>query len=265
MKKTTRDIIIKGVLLSLVPALCAYLGQPNNILDWLQQNNYIGTEINLEFVRQSGSILSIFLTFIFLTIPMIIVNLQSSSYESQRNLLIRNNKDIFQAILKEHLHLENCNLNVRIFVPRNTLLKKICKLFKMPTKDVYYIKNIDGLAEKDITNNLKFEVFPNRQGLVGECYQQEAILYDDDLENSNETNYNLTHYQKAKTNKFKFILVCPIFSESEEIISIVSFDTCDKIKINRDSKDILRQLVLNYTQSLFECMPDLFKAKGGII
>ena len=135
----------------------------------------------------------------------------------------------------------------------------------MPTKDVYYIKNIDGLAEKDITNNLKFEVSPNKQGLVGECYEQEAILYDDDLENSNETNYNLTHYQKAKTNKFKFILVCPIFSESEEIISIVSFDTCDKIKINRDSKDILRQLVLNYTQSLFECMPDLFKAKGGII
>ena len=142
MKKTTRDIIIKGVLLSLVPALCAYLGQPNNILDWLQQNNYIGTEINLEFVRQSGSILSIFLTFIFLTIPMIIVNLQSSSYESQRNLLIRNNKDIFQAILKEHLHLENCNLNVRIFVPRNTLLKKYVNCSKCPLKTYIILRTL---------------------------------------------------------------------------------------------------------------------------
>ena len=129
----------------------------------------------------------------------------------------------------------------------------------------YYIKNIDGLAESDITNNLKFEVYPNKQGLVGDCYDQKAIVYDDDMENSNETNYNLTHYQIAKTNELRFILACPIFSESEEIIAIMSFDTCDRIKVKDESKDILRSMVLNFTQSLYESIPELFKAKGGIL
>lgn len=146
-----------------------------------------------------------------------------------------------------------------------SVIQRICVWLKIQTKNIYYIKNIEGLAEKDITDNLKFEVCPNRQGLVGECYEQKAILYDDDLENSNEINYNLTHYQIAKTNQLKFILVCPIFSENEEIISIVSFDSYDKIKIKEESKEILRQLVLNYTQSLYECIPDLFKVKGGIL
>ena len=92
-------------------------------------------------------------------------------------------------------------------MPRMSVIQRICVWLKIQTKNIYYIKNIEGLAEKDITDNLKFEVSPNRQGLVGECYEQKAILYDDDLENSNEINYNLTHYQIAKTNQLKFILV----------------------------------------------------------
>lgn len=265
MGKKAKDIVIKGIIFSLIPAFCTYLSQAENMLDWLQKKNYIGTEINLEFVRQCAGILSIIFTFVFLTVPLIIVNLQSSSYKSQRDVLIKNNKEILQTTLKDQLYLDSCKLNIRVFVPYTSLRHKICKWFKIKTKNVYYIKNIEGLAEKDITDNLKFEVYPNKQGLVGVCYEQKAMLYDDDLENSNETNYNLTHYQIAKTNQLKFILVCPIFSENEEIIAIVSFDSCDKIKIKEDSKEIVRKIILNYTQSLYECIPDLFKAIGGIM
>lgn len=265
MGKHTKEIVVKGVIFFLVPAFCTYLGQNDNMLDWLQGNGYIGAEVNLELVRQCASILSIIITFALLTVPLIVSNLHGSAYKTQRDILIKNNKEIFQTTLKKQLGLEHCKLNIRIFVPRMSVIQRICVWLKIQTKNIYYIKNIEGLAEKDITDNLKFEVSPNRQGLVGECYEQKAILYDDDLENSNEINYNLTHYQIAKTNQLKFILVCPIFSENEEIISIVSFDSYDKIKIKEESKEILRQLVLNYTQSLYECIPDLFKAKGGIL
>lgn len=265
MGKKTKEIIGKGIGVSLIPATCAYLSQDNNILTWLQDNGYIGSKINIDFIQNSMSIMSILLTFILLTVPYILSDLRCKSYKSQRDILIKSNKDIFETTLKHELNLEHCKLNVRIFVPRLTIIQSIRKKFKLSNILYYHIKNINGLAEKDITDNLKFQVFPNKQGLVGECYVQKAVLYDDDMENSNETNYNLTHYQIAKTNKLKFILVCPIFSEAEEIIAIISLDSEDTIKMQEGSKDTLRKLVLNYTQSLYECIPDLFKAKGGII
>ena len=258
-----KGIVFKGILLSLIPALCTYLSQSENILSWLQNNNYIGTEINIEIVQHITGILSILFTFGLLTIPLIISNLQNLTYKTQRDYLIKNNKEIFQNTLKKQL--DNCKLNVRIFVPRISLWHKICKKLNIKTKNVYCIKNIEGLADKDITDNLKFEVYPNKQGLVGDCFEQKAIVFDDDLENSNETNYNLTHYQIAKTNQLKFILVCPIFSENEEIISIISFDSYDTIKIKDEAKDKIRKLILNYTQSLYECIPEVFKAIGGIL
>ena len=260
-----RGIVFKGILLSLIPALCTYLSQNENILSWLQTNNYIGTEINIKIVQHITGILSIFFTFGLLTIPLIISNIQNLTYKTQRDYLIKNYKEIFQNTLKKQLGVENCKLNIRIFVPRVSLWNKICKKLNIDVKSIYCIKNIEGLADKDITDNLKFEVYPNKQGLVGDCFEQKAIIFDDDLENSNETNYNLTHYQIAKTNQLKFILVCPIFSENEEIVSIMSFDSCDNIKIKDDAKDKIRKLILNYTQSLYECIPEVFKAIGGIL
>lgn len=263
--KKIRKIVKDGVLLSLIPAICTYLGQDNNILVRLQEKGYIGPNVNLELFRDWMNILSIVLTFTILTVPLIIANMKSESYKAQRDTLLKNNKDIFGITLKEQLKLENCHINIRVFVPKITLRHIISKWLHLPIKLEYHIKNIDGLADHDITENLKFEVYPRKQGLVGNCYSQKAVLYDDDLINSNETNYNLTDYQKAKTNRLQFILVCPIISELNEVVSIVSFDSYDVIKIHEEQKEPLRKLILNYTQSLYESIPDLFKAKGGIL
>lgn len=263
MKK--RQAILKGIGLSLFPAVCAYLSTDNSILVWLQTNKYLGENVDVELVRNIMYLASILLTFLCLTIPYIIRDIECNEYKSQRDMLIKDNKDIFEATLKNELNLKHCKINVRIFVPKYTLIYKIARIINKKSKLEYHIRNIEGLAEKDITENLKFSVFPKKQGLVGECYRQQAVLYDDDLVNSNETDYGLTMHQIAKTNKIKFILVCPVFSDEEKMIAIVSFDSYDEIKIMDEKKDILRNLVLNYTQSLYECVPDLFKAKGGIV
>lgn len=265
MRKSFGGIFAKGIVLSLIPAICSYLSQSNNILSWLQKKGYLGANVDVEFLQNAMGIASIFFTFTLLTYPLIVNELKLKEYKQQRDSLIKNNKDIFEATLKNVLQLEHCRLNVRIFVPKITLCDRLKKRFTKSGVLEYHIRNIDGLAEKDITDSLAFQVFPDKQGLVGDCYNQKAVLYDDDLENSNEINYNLTRYQIAKTNKLKFILVCPIFSEKEEIISIISLDSYDIIKIRDETKDILRNLVLNYTQSLYECIPELFKPKGGIL
>ena len=83
-----KGIVFKGILLSLIPALCTYLSQSENILSWLQNNNYIGTEINIEIVQHITGILSILFTFGLLTIPLIISNLQNLTYKTQRDYLI---------------------------------------------------------------------------------------------------------------------------------------------------------------------------------
>lgn len=126
------------------------------------------------------------------------------------------------------------------------------------------IKNIEGLADAGVTNNLKFQVEPadSIQGLVGECYQRRTIVYDDNLEVTNDQEYNLADYQKSKTNDLKFILVCPVFQE-EVVEAIVAFDCKHDIKIN-GQEDKFTKAVLNYTQQLHEYVPELFKSKGGI-
>ena len=229
----------------------------------MQNNGYLGNKLDLTWFADSMNFCSIILTFIFLTIPLIISEIKCQEYEKQRDSLIKNNKEIFEMTVKNVLNLRYCRLNVRIFVPKISLLNKIRKKLGLNYKLEYCIQNVSGLADKDITEELSFEVQPSSQGLVGLCYEQKAILYDDNLEESNEVNYNLSGQQIAKTNTLKFSLVCPLFSVNDEVVSIVAIDSCDEIKIEDNLKNNFRTLVLNYTQSLYGCVPELFKAKGG--
>lgn len=265
MKKSTSKIIFNGILMSLIPAICTYLGQSDNILVWLQNNGYIGQKINLDVFRNCMNVVAIFSTFAFLTIPLIKYELQRDDYVKQRDSLLKYYKDIFETTLKNELKLTNCHVNVRIFVPKFTLLNKIKRKLHLLYKIEFHIQNVNGLAVSDMTDNLKFEVYPDKQGLVGDCYEKRAVLYDDDLEHRNETNYNLSNQQIAKTNTLKFSLVCPVFSSNEEVVAIIAFDSYDDIKINPEAEPTFRKYVLNYTQSLYECIPELFKPKGGIL
>lgn len=257
--------VIRIALFSLIPALCEYFSQADGLIVWMQNKDYIGGNVNLTILQNVIGILSIIFTFVLLSVPYAKSEIERKQSELQRDMLLKSNKEIFEATLKKTLGIEHCRLNIRIFVPKVTCLHKICQRLSINRKLEYHIKNIEGLAENDITKDLKFIVSPNKQGLVGECYERRGVVYDDDLENSNETSYNLTGYQIAKTNNLKFILACPIFSEAGDIISIVSFDSCDEIKLCEDNKDKLRNMVLNYTQTLYECIPGLFRIKGGIL
>lgn len=263
MRKTVA-IGVKGILFSLVPATFTLLGTIK-ALDWLQKQGYIGSAVNIQVVKDVCSMLGIFTTFIFLTSNVIIHEIEEDKYKTQAKQLIKYNKDILTSALSEYLGKEYCNIDIRIFVPYKTVWWRIAHLFNKNMPLQFGIKNIEGLAEAGVTNNLKFQVSPQDkvQGLVGECYQQRKMIYDDNLQETNDKDYNLTDYQISKTNDLKFIIVCPVFSEARDIVAIVAFDCKHEIKINT-KEDKFSNAILNYTQQLYEYVPELFKSKGGI-
>lgn len=262
MKKTCA-ILFKGVLLSFIPAMCTLLGTVT-VFDKLQANGYIGKAVDVQAMKDIFSIAGVVLTFLLLTTNMIIHEIEEGKYKRQSQQLIKYNKDILLNTLSEYLGKEYCNIDIRIFVPQKTLIWRIGHKFnrKIPLK--FCIKNIEGLANAGVTNNLKFQVEPEEysQGLVGACYQQRKIVYDDNLQETNDSQYNLTDYQKSKTSDLKFILVCPVFEEND-IEAIVAFDCKHEIKIAPEEDKFIKA-ILNYTQQLHEYVPELFKSKGGI-
>lgn len=266
--KKTKDIIIQGIIFSLVPAIFSYLGQSDNVWNYLVKKQYIGTRINISVIKDGCLVFSIVFTFIFLTFNLICSQIRENLYKKEWISFVRFNKEIFVKTLTDALGKEYSNINIRIFIPDKPLLWRIKRIVYKKAKLSFVIKNIEGLANPGITNNLSFEVEPTSQGLVGECYNKKQMLYDDSLETSNETNYNLNGYQINKTNNLKFILVCPLFdiNRNDRVTAVVAFDSTDPIKVDtREKKEILRLSVLNYTQQLQEYAPELFRKAGGIL
>lgn len=263
MKKTL-TIIIKGIIFSFIPALFALLGTNNTFSD-LQLAGYIGQAVNIDKLKNWCSLIGVILTFALITVNLIAHEMEEEKYKRQSKQLLKYTKDILLNTLAEYLGKEYCNIDIRIFVPYKNLYWKIGHYFNKNISLKFCIKNIEGLADAGLTENLKFKVTPAdcAQGLVGECYQQRKMVYDDNLQETNETEYNLTDYQKSKTKDLKFIIVCPIFSEKMDIDAIVAFDCKHDIKIN-EHEDKFTNAVLNYTQQLHEYVPGLFKGKGGI-
>lgn len=266
--KKTREIIIQGIIFSLVPAIFSYLGQSDNVWNYLKKKQYIGIKVNISQIQDICLVLSIIFTFVLLTMNLICSQMRENSYKKEWTAFIKFNKEIFIKTLTDALGKEYSNINIRIFVPDKPRLWRIKRFFYKKAKLNFVIKNIDGLANPGLTNNLSFEVEPTSQGLVGECYNKQQMLYDDALETSNETNYNLNGYQINKTNNLKFILVCPLFdmNKNDRITAVVAFDSTDSIKVDcKEKKELLRLSVLNYTQQLQEYAPELFRKAGGIL
>lgn len=264
MKKTS-SIVVKGIIFSLFPAICSVLGS-SDTLDKLQVGGYIGPNVDIGQLKNFSIVLSVFLTFILLTVNLIISEIEENKYKKQARQLIKYNKDILVSTLSEYVGKEYCDLNIRIFVPYKNISWIVGKVFPQFRKKWFCIKNEEGIAEAGITDNLKFlvEPFEKREGLVGECYYQRKMVYDDNLENTNEVEYNLSEYQVNKTRNLKFIIACPTFSKDKEIDAIVAFDSTNTIKLE-NGNDKFTDAILNYTQQLHEYVPELFKPKGGFL
>ena len=258
-------IIFFAVSFTLLPAVFTYLAQSNNALNWLQEKKFIGSGIDVNYLKDVCVLLSVILTFFLLTIKLIRAEINEENLRKQRDGLLGQWKNIFVNSFGKNLNVKNLNMEIRIFVPRITLYTLWMRLRKKKEYKLnFVIRNVEALAKKDMTENLMLEVMPNPVGLVGRCYNEKGMLFDDDLRSTNESKYNLSAYQKAKTNQLRFSLVCPIFNNKDEIVSILAFDSQQEIKIDTTEKNrMVGDSILSFSQMLYQNVPELFGSKGG--
>lgn len=263
-----KRIYIKELLISFLPAICTYLASSENALDRLKSNQYIGDNIDISQAKNFFLCISILLTFLLLTIRISKAEYKRDVYEIERTNLLSQNKDILLEGLKQQLNVQSLNLDIRIFVPERKFFSRLRNKIIPHEKKYFIINNINCLGKAGKTNNLKFEVSPNQQGLVGSCFSERSIQYDDNLYSTNNKVYNLTPYQIQKTDNLRFSLVCPLFSPKDEIVAIMAFDSTSDLKISTLDQELQTKfgyIFQNYSQLLFENVPELFSERRRII
>lgn len=255
MKKAS--VVLKSIGIALVPSILSYLSMNNNILDMLMEHEIIGKSVDIPMIKEVCIIGNIVVTSIILLGTKINENVKIKKYDGQIEGLISYCKELLCGAIANETDAENVHVNIRIFVPSSRLIDRI-KLLVNSNADRYFeIKNIKGLAENDTTDNLRFKVCPEGEGLVGMCYRKKSICYDSSLKKTNSQKYGLNNSQLAKTNSLEFSMVVPIISESESVVAMVAFDSKQKINI----KDInnISAAANTFSQLLYEKVPELFK------
>lgn len=268
---------LKVLLSAFIPSMAAYIAQDKGILDFLVQKELLGKEFPVTSVKQFCLILSVAIVGLYFPWKYEKIKAIKREVESQRAALIATLKHSTFSALSNEINNPSArdSVSVRIWtkeVIKANFFSNICYkiLIKLPfefqftdglgdnDKIYFKIKNVEGLSSiTDNTKDLRFEAYPVTQGLVGRCFTEKEMVYDEDTKNSGE-DYNLNPYQKSKTDT-RFVLCYPIFDEKNKVISIVSFDSPHKITIPDEKTQNVVEIITGFCQSLYENAPDLFK------
>lgn len=260
MKSKIFKHIFTTIFLSAIPAFLSYLSSSELIFDYLIKINLLGEAIDVPFIQDCCLWSGIALSAIFLSLQLIIVQIRLDSVQEERNLLIKMSKDIVSRALAESCTPNPQDFDIRFFIPKHPVLYSILDFLHIqgfPKK--FIIKNIELIADQGTTKNLEFEVSPHCEGLVGQCYCSKGIMFDDNLEINNNSNYNLGHNQIQRTSSLKWSICCPIVSEDNKVVAILAIDGQTKMTIKSSKKDSLFQIISGYSRMLYDNVPPLFR------
>lgn len=261
MKKKLFINIITTIIYTSIPAFLSYMSSSVSFLPTLVSKGIIGQSINIDLVKDICLILSIILSVVLLSYNLCKTKIQYEDVLTQRNLLIKMNKDNLGIVLSK-LSSNFSDFDIRIFIPKWPLLYKIADRFQWSIRKEFIIKNIDLIANQGATKNLSFEISPNPQGLVGECYKSKRMIYDDNLESTNSTNYSLNAGQISRTSNLKWSICCPIIDNNDSVVSIIALDGTKKITIDQDKEKELSDNIFTYSRILYDTVPQLFRRKN---
>ena len=254
-------IILSVILFTLIPALLTYSAKSVSFLDNLKTAGFIGGHVNLIIIKDYLLLAEIIFSALLLSVNLALTTLKKNSLLEQRNSLIKLSKYIFLRGLEKATEISHIDMNIRIFVPHKKKFLIFDKHFSINIENEieFQLRYINGLNETDDVQNLKFQVFPMTQGLVGRCYKNKYINYDTNIKLNSITKYNFSNYQKSKLVNVQFYLCCPIFDKSENIVSIIVFESAQKIEITKETEAIWHDFILGFSQSLYDYVPELFK------
>lgn len=250
------------IIVSAIPAFLSYMANSTLIFDKLISYGLIGESINIPLIQDYCLWISIVFSAVFLSLNLTVTKIKYDNILDQRNKLIKMNKKVLSTVLGKRFLSETSAFDIRIFVPKHPILYKVSdkiRILKMPKK--FIVKNIDLISEQGITKDLQFEVYPKQEGLVGMCYNTKSIVYDDDLQNTNDKNYQLNQIQIDRTSDLKWSICCPICDKDNNVVSIIAIDGKTRIAIDDDKESALRENLPAFSYMLYDSVPQLFKRR----
>ncbi len=261
MRKTYKTIL-SVLLFTAIPSVLSYVSNSNLLFEKLINQNILSKDINIQYVQDICSWLSILLSVILLSLNLARTQIEFDNVLEQRNLLIKMNKDNLRTALCEKFSGDFNHFDIRLFIPKHPKLYALYDFLGLSDyKTFFVVKNIPQIADPGVTSNLEFQVSPQteKQGLVGECYNDGRIVYDDNLAKTNSKLYNLKNNQITQTVNLEWSICCPIFSSYNKVVAIIALDGKNKLSLNNEKIDELRKQILVFSKMLYEAVPQLFR------
>lgn len=251
--------IAKTIIMSAIPAILSYLANSALVFDKLIEWKVLNAEADVPLIQDWCLWLSIAMTALLLSLNLIIAQYKYERTREERDSLIKMAKTILENSFVKKFFQEHVDFNMRFFIPKHHYLYWIAdKLNLKFVKKKFVIKNIDLIADQGITKDLEFEVSPKTEGLVGKCYRDKSVLWDDGLESTNTTDYHLDAHQISRTADLKWIICCPIYGPTSEIVAILALDGKTNAKITDPEKKLCVELSA-FSRMFFDSVPQLFK------
>ncbi len=258
-KNTIKQTIIV-IVLSAIPAFLSYAANSSLIFDKLIEVGVIGEFLDVPLIQDYCLWIGIAISAFGLSLNLLITKIKHEQILEQRNSLIKMNKDFLASSLGRRFLSDTSAFDIRIFIPKHFVWYRICDTLHFnKVKKKFVIKNIDLIAEQGATKNLQFEVEPNQEGLVGLCYKNKALVYDDDLEHTNVANYKLGQHQIARTSKLKWSICCPVCDGNDNVVAIIALDGKTKITIDKSNETALAEEIVVFSRMLYDSVPQLFR------
>ncbi len=249
---------IWAVLYSVIPVSAAALSQ-ENLIQWLQTLSLLPPAWTVGALKMWAAIIGGVYGIFILSLPLAVRTSSLKVLRDQSGALIENTAGFYLHSLKlKGLFSAANKINTRIFIPRLQLSNRYPFWRK-----VFALRNIPSLATKDITEGMAIEVYPQQQGLVGLSYHTKQVQYDDNLEETNTTNYSFNEIQARRTAQLKFSMTVPVLNSENRVEAILAFDSDGFVQIADGRENELKSEVAHYAQDLYDKMPNLFTRKGG--
>ena len=248
------------VILTVLPALCSYLASSSSAIAVLIERGILSEEINVMRVQDIMLFFSILLTVGVLGVRLIRFEWKLSQKQKQLDGLYGVIKEIVRQTLRKTTKNNELEFDMRFFVPKSKTAIWLRKRIKNINIPLYFvIKNQMPFAQKDTTEKLEFRVDPDPQGIVGACFQHKSVMFDENLKENNEKDWNLSEAQVSRTANLLWSMCVPIVDPvSNTVVAVVAFDSSrSSLKIERNEKEIAT-LVNTLSILLYDNVPDLF-------
>lgn len=211
---------------------------------------------NVNKSKQVLLVVGILITSGYLTISNELKSQKIKTILKQRSAVLYDNKLgalLFLEGLLNQAHFSS--IQIRVYKKQRFWIGTIIKRLK---KEQFVLTHVDGLSNNNVTRKISFSAHPEFEGIVGKCYDEGVIKYEEDFSQVAEQ-YELSSFQKSQYLGVKFWLCAPIINYKGDIVSVLSFESIHQIAIPPGVESEAAVYIGSYCTNLYRNFPELFR------